>query len=162
MTRERFTELVAREQEGLRRFLRALCGDAFEADDIAQDALVKAYVASDRYVERFRFSTWLFRIAYNCWLDRQRKRSPVRTALTHPDAAAVPDSVRADAGFEYQGLYAALSALSEQEKTSLLLFYMEDKPVREIAEIMDAREGTVKSWLSRGREHLKKHMGNER
>ena len=74
MTRERFIDLVRVEQESLRRFLLALCGgDASLADDIAQDALVRAYVASGSFLGLSKFSTWLFRIAYNCYVDHHRK-----------------------------------------------------------------------------------------
>ena len=74
MTRERFIDLVRAEQESLRRFLLALCGgDASLADDIAQDALVRAYVASGSFLGLSKFSTWLFRIAYNCYVDHHRK-----------------------------------------------------------------------------------------
>ena len=74
MSPERFIDLVRAEQESLRRFLLALGGgNAFEADDIAQDALIRAYVASGSFLGLSRFSTWLFQIAYNCYIDRYRK-----------------------------------------------------------------------------------------
>jgi RNA polymerase sigma-70 factor (ECF subfamily) len=74
MSPERFIDLVRAEQESLRRFLLALCGgDQSLADDIAQDALVRAYVASGSFLGLSRFSTWLFRIAYNCYVDYRRK-----------------------------------------------------------------------------------------
>ena len=64
MTRERFIELIRTEQEPLRRFLLGLCsGNQSLADDIAQDALVRAYVASGSFLGLSKFSTWLFRIA---------------------------------------------------------------------------------------------------
>ena len=69
MTRERFIEYVRTEQEPLRRFLLALCnGDAALADDLAQDALIRAYVASGSFLGLSKFSTWLLRIAYNCYM----------------------------------------------------------------------------------------------
>ena len=53
MTREQFIALVSEEQESLRRFLLALCeGDRMEAEDIAQEAMVKAYIAMERFVEK--------------------------------------------------------------------------------------------------------------
>ena len=65
-----FIEMVSREQESLRRFLCVLCrGDAFRADDIAQEALLKAYLSFGKFEGRAKFSTWLFRIAYNCFYD---------------------------------------------------------------------------------------------
>ena len=70
MTREQFIALVSEDQESLRRFLLALCeGDRMEAEDIAQEAMVKAYIAMERFVERAKFATWLFKIAYNTFLD---------------------------------------------------------------------------------------------
>ena len=83
MTQERFISLVRAEQEPLRRFLLALCGgDAALADDIAQDALVRAYVASGSFLGLSKFSTWLFRIAYNCYIDHSRKAKPDQTPVT--------------------------------------------------------------------------------
>ncbi|MEE1215186.1 MAG: sigma factor, partial [Bacteroidaceae bacterium] len=66
MNREQFTEIVEREQAELRRFLLALCcGDRFLADDIAQEALVKAYLSCAGYQEQGHFVAWLYRIAHN-------------------------------------------------------------------------------------------------
>ena len=68
MTRDRFIAEVRTCQGPLRRFLASLCGgDTARADDIAQDALVRAYVSSDRFIGNFK--AWLFRIAYNCFID---------------------------------------------------------------------------------------------
>ncbi len=66
MTREQFIDFVRAEQERLRRFLLALCcGREAEADDMAQDALMKAYLACDTYDDSGRFAAWLYKIAYN-------------------------------------------------------------------------------------------------
>ena len=73
MTKEQFIELITKEQESLRRFLRGLCsGDGFLADDLAQEALLKAYLSFERFEGRSRFSTWLFRIAFNCWYEDRK------------------------------------------------------------------------------------------
>ena len=90
MTRERFIELVGEVQEPLCRFLLALClGDRQEAEDIAQDTLVKAYVASASYTERHKFSSWLFKIAYNTFLDRKRRGNVFEGSLESREALAV-------------------------------------------------------------------------
>ena len=157
MTRERFIDLVRVEQEPLRRFLLALCnGDAALADDIAQDALVRAYVASGSFLGLSKFSTWLFRIAYNCYIDHHRKarldEAPVEAAL------AVPADESTDAAFRYQQLYQALERLPEKEKAAIALFYFEDRSIKEIASILDLPQGTVKYHLSLGRTHLKQYI----
>jgi RNA polymerase sigma-70 factor (ECF subfamily) len=157
MTQERFISLVRAEQEPLRRFLLALCGgDAALADDIAQDALVRAYVASGSFLGLSKFSTWLFRIAYNCYIDHCRKAKtddvPVEEALNIPSGDA------ADKSFRYQQLYRALKLLPQKEKAAISLFYFEDKSIKEISAILDIPQGTVKYQLSMGRTHLKEHI----
>lgn len=163
MTREEFIKNVTAEQEGLRRFLLALCeGDRAQADDLAQSALVKAYVASADYIPRVKFSTWLYRIAYNCFIDYVRKKRPKTIDEASSEAQNLADDSRADSRFEHQDLYAAIEKLPPKEKAVILLFYMEDRPIKEISTILSIPEGTIKSHLSRGREHLKTLMNNER
>ena len=65
-------------------------------------------------------------------------------------AASCPDEA-----FSYQELYQAIDGLTVSERTAVLLFYMEDRPIKEISTIMNVAEGTVKAYLSRGREHLR-------
>jgi RNA polymerase sigma-70 factor (ECF subfamily) len=157
MTQERFISLVRAEQEPLRRFLLALCcGDSALADDIAQDALVRAYVASGSFLGLSKFSTWLFRIAYNCYIDHCRKAKPEHASVD--DALDLPASDTSDAAFRYQQLYRALDRLPEKEKAVISLFYFEDRSIKEIAAILGIPQGTVKYHLSMGRTHLKQHI----
>ena len=122
-------------------------GDAFTADDIAQDACVKAWIALDSFRGASKLSTWLFRIAYNSWCDRKYSFPGVDI-----DAARqVEDDSRSDSAFEYQPLYQAIAMLKPQEKAAILLFYMEERSIKEISAIMGVPTGTVKSLLSRGR-----------
>ena len=157
MTRERFISLVRTEQEPLRRFLLALCGgDAALADDIAQDALVRAYVASGSFLGLSKFSTWLFRIAYNCYIDQCRKAKPEKAPVEN--ALNLPAEDASDASFRYQQLYQALERLSDKEKAAISLFYFDDLSIKEIASILGIPQGTVKYHLSMGRTHLKQHI----
>lgn len=159
MTRERFIELVEQEQEGLRRFLLALCeGNRDDADDLAQEALLKAYLSYDGFVERFKFSTWLYRIAYNSFIDYTRRPYPPTADL---DQAAEEPNPESDGTYRYEALYQALDGLPPNEKSALLLFYMEDKSIMEIALIMLKPTGTIKSYLSRGRTHLKTILSHD-
>lgn len=159
MTREQFIENVKADQEGLRKFLLALCGgDRVQADDLAQTALVKAYIASGDYVPRFKFSTWLYKIAYNCFIDSVRRKKPRTVGDDSPEVSALAGDSAADSRFEHQELYAAIDKLPPGERAAILLFYMEDRPVKEISSILGIPGGTVKSHLSRGREHLRKTM----
>ena len=157
MTRERFISLVRAEQEPLRRFLLALCsGDDALADDIAQDALVRAYVASGSFLGLSKFSTWLFRIAYNCYIDHCRRVKPDQVPVE--DALGLPAEESSDSAFRYQQLYQALDRLPEKEKAAIALFYFEDRSIKEISAILGIPQGTVKYHLSQGRGHLKQHI----
>lgn len=156
MTRERFIELVKCYQEPLRRFLITLCcGNREEAEDIAQDTLVKAYLSSPTFEERFKFSTWLFKIAYNTFLDR-RKRSGANVHFTViGDAGWIPAASVEEDNFKYQSLYQALEKISERERTAILLHYIGGYPVKESATIMNCSPGALKLLLMRGRNKLK-------
>lgn len=159
MTKQQFIELAAAEQESLRRFLRGLCGgDGFRADDIAQEALLKAYLSFERFQGRSRFSTWLFRIAYNCWYD-QLQNYPDNESIDLQEVRKVKDEgSTADKKYEYQQLYAAIGSLNRQEQAVILLFYMEEKSVKEIEVITGMPSGTIRSHLSRARGHLKQYL----
>ena len=128
MTRERFIDLIRTEQEPLRRFLLGLCsGNASLADDIAQDALVRAYVASGSFLGLSKFSTWLFRIAYNCFIDHCRKATlDTVSSETFEAQSVLSDDSTYDA-FRYQQLYQALDKIPEKERAAIVLHYFEDR-----------------------------------
>ena len=155
MTRERFITEARACQGQLRRFLASLCGDAALADDFAQEALVRAYVMADRFTGSFK--AWLFRIAYNCFIDNLR-RVPPPVNLTAPEALHIAGNEESDAAFRHEDLKRALSRLPEKERTAIVLHYFEDLPVKDIAAIMDIPSGTVKYYLSMGRNHLKEYI----
>lgn len=156
MTKELFTQLVSVEQKSLRRFLLALCvGNREEADDIAQESLIKAYLSSSGYNDKGKFTAWLYKIAYNTFIDHMRS---ARTMSPLDDAHTVMDRSSADSTFEYQELYQALDGLPPKERTAVLLFYIKGYSINEIAEIVQCSTDAVKKQLSRGREHLKKTL----
>ena len=159
MTEKRFIDLVRVEQEPLRRFLLALCGgDSAMADDIAQDSLVRAYVASGSFLGLSQFRTWLFKIAYNCYIDRCRRKHPEQAPIDGREALSIPSEDISDASFRYQQLYQALDKLPEKEKAAIILFYFEDRSIKEISLILGIPSGTVKYHLSTGRSHLKEYL----
>ena len=160
MTREQFIEIIKTEQEALRRFLLALCcGNRDEADDIAQDSLVKAYLSYSKYEESGKGTAWLYRIAYNMFIDTNRCRrtmQPLDALEKHEDP-----TFAADREFRYQALYMALEELPPKERTAILLFYLKGYSTREIADIVNATEDAVKKQLSRGRDKLKTLLKDE-
>ena len=153
MTREVFIALVEREQNALRGFLLALCcGNKSDADDLAQDTLVKAYLSSAGYQNKKYFHSWLFRIAYNTFLNH---RASCRTMETLDDARTFVRTKTADEGFDHQDLYLALSILPPKERSAITLYYLNGYDIKEIATITGASVDAVKKQLSRGRDKLK-------
>ena len=153
MTREVFIALVEREQNALRGFLLALCcGNKSDADDLAQDTLVKAYLSSAGYQNKKYFHAWLFRIAYNTFLNH---RASCRTMETLDDARTFVSTNTADKGFDHQNLYLALSILPPKERSAITLYYLNGYDIKEIATITEASVDAVKKQLSRGRDKLK-------
>ena len=156
MNSEQFIAFVSTEQESLRRFLLALCvGNRDDADDIAQEALIKAYLARDTIRKNERLGAWLYRIAYNTFIDHQRS---LRTHANIEEADMLMADSAADGSFEYQELYSALRTLPPKERTAILLFYLKGYSVREIADIVHGTEAAVRQQLSRGREQLKNKL----
>lgn len=154
MTREQFITLVEGEQKGLRRFLLALCcGNAQAADDIAQESLIKAYLAIDQYRDDGRFGEWLYRIAHNTFLDMRRTE---RYDANLCEATTIADNTtQADAQYQYQDLHVALSTLPPKERTAVLLFYLNGYNIKEIADIVNCSADAVKKQLQRGRDLLR-------
>ena len=156
MTREEFITQVEREQGALRGFLLALCcGRKDDADDLAQDALVRAYISSAGYHEKGKFRSWLFKIAHNTFLNHQ---ASCRTMESLDEARRLIGNSAADSSFEHQDLYLALRTLPPKERSSITLFYLNGYSVKEIAQITETSEDAVKKQLSRGRDKLKERM----
>ena len=153
MTREVFIAHVEHEQEALRGFLLALCcGNKSDADDLAQDTLVKAYLSLAGYQNRGKFRSWLFKIAYNTFLNH---KAVCRTIESIDEARTLIAGNEADSNFEHQDLYLALRTLPPKERSAITLYYLNGYSIKEIATITDTSEGAVKQQLSRGRDKLK-------
>ncbi|MBR3493767.1 MAG: RNA polymerase sigma factor, partial [Bacteroidales bacterium] len=131
------------------------CGNKDEADDLAQDALVKAYLSSAGYQEKGRFRSWLFKIAHNTFLNH---KASCRTTESIDEARTLISDTVADASFEHQDLYLALRTLPPKERSAITLFYLNGYNIKEIAAITEASEDAVKKQLSRGRDQLKEKL----
>lgn len=153
MTRQEFISQVESSQAAFRRFLVALCcGDSFLADDIAQEAYLKAYLSIDSLTSPDKFKAWIYRIGYNTFINHKRS---AKEYSGYQEAQHIASGDAPDYRFRYQELYAALNMLPEKERMSVLLFYMEGYSIKEIAKIEQTTPDAVKQHLSRGRNHLR-------
>ena len=160
--RDEFSRLVELHQEALRRFLLNLTGgNASLVDDLAQETFLKAWIGVRSFKGLSGFRTWLFRIAVNEFVNNRRKQVPEPLGEEWPqcvaDAAVSGGQQQADASMD---VAAALRVLPPDERMVVLLFYLEDMPIKKICKITGMPEGTVKSHLSRGRNHLAGFLKN--
>ena len=155
-----FAALVNRHQAALRAFLRRVCGgDAARADDLAQEAFVRAWRGLGTFRGGARFSTWLHRIAFNLYLsDRARlaQRAPLEDLAARTDAAARQgDGDRAEHALTRQELERALDHLHQPERVAISLMYGTGATQEEIADLLDCPVGTVKTHIARGKQKLR-------
>lgn len=152
-----FDHLTRKYQSPVRRFLQNLTmGDVQLSDDLAQETFIKAYLNLRSFQGMSGFSTWLFRIAYNVHYDFLRSKK----ITSDIDESEVNRKYSEENEFsaEKTDIHQALKYLRREERTAILLFYMEDKTQQEIAKIMQCPVGTVKTYLLKGKENLGNYL----
>ncbi|MBT3289327.1 MAG: sigma-70 family RNA polymerase sigma factor [Victivallales bacterium] len=156
---ECFEELVTRHGGGLLRFLRQRAASAEDAEDLAQQAFVKAYRKIRLFNPSYRFRTWLFTIARRLAISHARKRRPVVQEY-EAEPVDVNDPSRLAAQREAQGNIWGLArtSLPEAHFTVLWLRYGEAMSVAEIAAATAASVANVKVRLHRARRSLVEHV----
>ena len=148
-----FSELVRRRQSALRNLLRRLSRDPALADDLAQQAFMKAWRALPKLRSVGAFGAWLRRLAVNTWLEHVRAAPALPVASGAEEFAAVPG--RAPATDEQLDLDRALAQLPPDERLCLVLAYSEGMSHGEISALTALPLGTVKSHIRRGGERLR-------
>ena len=130
-------------------------GNASLTDDLAQDTFLKAYMGLRSCQGVARFKTWLFRIAMNEYYGYLRRN---RELLQDdpPDVSSGPMEDMAGKAEARMDVERCLKVLSPAERGAVLLFYLEDRPIKDISRIMEIPEGTVKSHLSRAKAKMAK------
>lgn len=157
-----FGELVKRRQSWLRNFLRRLCRDADLADDLAQQALLKAWRSIGSLKADRAFGAWLRRMAVNVWLDHARRNEPLDAAVADGEAVIEASGpIRAASLAERIDLQRALAALTPPVRLCIVLLYSEGLTHAEIAALSGLPLGTVKSHINRGLERLRRLLGAE-
>jgi RNA polymerase sigma factor (sigma-70 family) len=152
-----FGELVRRHQSAVRGLLRQLTRTDLElADDLAQETFLRVYKNIRSFRSEAKFSTWLYRIAYNCFRENARKRKElVGVDETKLQAEADPQTV--DPGLRHDLMH-ALSLLPLHERSAVLLCCQNGLSHDEASRVLDIPLGTVKTNVLRGREKLKRTL----
>lgn len=151
--RRAFEHLLRRHQGMVRAQLRRLLqGDHARADDLAQETFLLAWRKLHQFRGDARFSTWLYRIAYSCFLQMQRKKAPGVTAL---DGDADPLALHPSATDLQLDVERAMRHLSSAEQTVLLHCVQLGLSHGEAAYVLQMPLGTVKSHALRGKAKLR-------
>ena len=167
-----FEEIVTLFQHRLYHVCYRMLSNKQEAEDIAQEAFVRAYINIHTFDQKRNFSTWLFRIATNLCIDRIRKKKPdyyldanvpgtegLNMYSQIAAAGELPEEeverMETQERIQYE-----IGQLSDKYRSVIILRYIEELPLQEISDILELPLGTVKTRVHRGRAALRKQMGN--
>jgi RNA polymerase sigma-70 factor, ECF subfamily len=154
-----FTELVERYQERLLRFLLTRSATRADAEDALQDTFLNAYRYLATYRPRWRFSTWLYRIAIR---NAARRRDGTAVPYSdHPDDSADPLAL-CIRNSETDNIWcAARRLLAPDAQAALWLRYVEDLPIREVARALGRSQPWTKVTLMRSRRRLQSALAED-
>jgi len=166
---EAFASLVTRWQDTIRRLCARLTGDEHRAEDLAQEVFAKVFLRRKAFRQGSKFSTYLWRIALNhCYNDLRRPVHRYERAFDDEDGAGAapdrfpgeqptPDEAATSSEIAH-AVRRALTELPEQYRTIVVLRHYEDLKFREIAEVTDLPEGTVKTRLTEALSELARRL----
>lgn len=153
-----FGELVKRRQGWARALLRRMCSNHAEADDLAQDAFVKAWDRIRDLETPAAFPGWFRRIAVTTFLMAKRRQKAVFEVIDDASPIADEQSTPEEAAGAKIDLQKALAKLSDAERLCVTLNHGEGLSHSEIVEITGLPLGTVKSHVLRGTEKLRRML----
>lgn len=167
-----YAEIVELYKDKVFQLCYRMLGNRHEAEDMAQEAFIRAYVNISRFNINLKFSTWIYRIATNLCIDRIRKKKPdyyLDAEVSGTDGLTMYSQVAAETklpeeeveSMELQDIIQReISKLPEKYRSVIVLKYIEELSLKEISEILDMPLGTVKTRIHRGREALRHQLRN--
>lgn len=171
--RSAFGQLVDLYKDKIFHLAYRMTGSRQEAEDIVQETFMRVYANLDKYDSRWKFSTWIFRIGNNLCIDRLRKRRPTWSLdAENPDADGVDGYAMLptnDASPEdrmvlsemQKNIRDAIAQLPDKYRSVVVLRYLQDLSLNEIADILELPVSTVKTRLHRGRESLRRKLEHD-
>lgn len=173
-----YRELLDRYQRPVFSLVYRMVRDRELAEDLAQETFVKVFNHLDRFNPKFKFSSWIFKIASNLAIDSLRKKEPDTVSIEGSRHAETAEQIEAtqitvesrdenpeeflEAKELGQEIERAIGELRADYRTAILLRHVEGRPYEEIAEIMGVPLGTVKTYIHRARSELRETLAHLR
>ncbi len=173
-----FRDLIRRYERPVFSLVYRMVRDRELAEDLVQEAFIKALNALESYRPEFKFSSWIFKIANNAAIDHLRRRELVTLSLDGAPNAQTPDAIEATAlqigdraesplaeleAKEIGGaIEAAIARLRPEYRACIMLRHVEGRPYEEIAEMLGLPLGTVKTYIHRARNELREALAHIR
>jgi RNA polymerase sigma-70 factor, ECF subfamily len=164
-----FERLIRETNKQAFSFAFRLTGNTAEAEDLVQEAYLRAYRFFDRYDESLPFTGWLYRIMTNAHIDNVRRKGRLKTTSLEflgpdgnttwdvPDMDASPEKSSLDETMD-QPVQDALLSMTPEFRTAVLLADVEGMAYEEVADVIKTSVGTVRSRIHRGRKQLKSYL----
>lgn len=163
-SRPAFQQLVERYQHFVFTIAYKILRTREEAEEAAQDVFVKVYKTLGSYEQKSKFSTWLYTVTYRTAIDIARKKQLLTDSIDNDDhflqledAEDTPLEEVQQGDLQSQ-LQLAINQLRPDDAALITLFYLNEKTVKEISEIMDLTETNIKTKLHRTRETLRQYL----
>jgi len=158
-----FEELVRRHQRGLFSYLYRMCRNTSDAEEMAQAAMIKAWMKLAGFRGASSFKTWLYRIGTNLCFNLRTRRKPTEELS---ETMAAPDRERPEQAFRQKvredAVRTALAELPADQRAALVLSVYQDMSYREIAETLGKTVRAVDSLLFRAKTNVRKLLAKDR
>lgn len=170
--RNAYGEVVELYKDKVFQLCYRMLGNRHEAEDIAQEAFIRAYVNIHSFNLNKKFSSWIYRIATNLCIDRIRKKKPdyfLDAEVPGTEGLTMYSQIASDSALPEDELESLelqetvqkeISKLPDKYRSVIVLKYIEELSLNEISEILDLPLGTVKTRIHRGREALRQQLRN--
>lgn len=152
-----YRQIVEEYGNRLLRTCYLILKDREEAEDVVQETFIKVFQKIDSFMEDSRLYTWIYTIALNLSRDRLRKKKDILT-LEDEWIGNIDVEYEVEKGIDRDLLRKELFEINSLYREVLVLFYFEELSIKEISNLLNEKEGTIKSKLSRGRYILKESL----
>ena len=169
--RHSFNAIIERYQAPIRRYVVRLgCADEHDTEDVLQEIFLKCYVHLNDYDSSLKFSSWLYRIAHNETISLFRKKRVRPTCVATEENLKLFENLPEETDFlndlisasDAKDLHDALGFINEKYRTVIALRFFEEKSYAEISDILQIPEGTVATYIGRGKKELKGILSHKR